>query len=349
MSRTALLDLILMFWVLLAFAALVLDRDHARRRLAERADDFRGSRLGRGQGIRWLRVAAGFCLGCACATKWSGLWFLVAFGLLTVAWDAGARRAVGVRWPTTGAFARDATPAFASIVPIALVTYVASWAGWFHSKNAWDRQWATGKASDWSWIPAPLRSLWHYHTEMYSFHTHLTTPHSYQSNPWGWLILARPVSFFYQGTKNGDPGCHVASCSQEVLALGTPLIWWAAFLSLFVCLWLVLAKKDWRANAALIGIAAGWLPWIHYSERTIFQFYSVAFVPFLVIALTLVLGLILGPANATARRRTIGSVLVGAYLLLAFADFVSLWPLYTGQVLPYDDWYRRLLHIRAWI
>ena len=53
-----------------------------------------------------------------------------------------------------------------------------------------------------------------------------------------------------------------------------------------------------------MGIAAGWVPWLIYLDRTIFTFYSVAFVPFLVLALAMMLGTWLGPADASARRRT---------------------------------------------
>ena len=41
-SRTALLDLLLMFWVLAAFGALLVDRDRTRARLAARLDDAAG-------------------------------------------------------------------------------------------------------------------------------------------------------------------------------------------------------------------------------------------------------------------------------------------------------------------
>ncbi|MFC7592581.1 hypothetical protein ACFQYP_59310 [Nonomuraea antimicrobica] len=46
--------------------------------------------------------------GAACAVKWSGIFFLLAFAVLSLMWDAGARRALGLRepyrgrWPTTG-------------------------------------------------------------------------------------------------------------------------------------------------------------------------------------------------------------------------------------------------------
>src|SRR5215831_10716028 len=81
MSRTALLDIFVMFWVLAAFGALVVDRDRTRAALADAAAVGRASapRLG----IRWWRLAAGVCLGLACASKWNGVWYVPAFAGLT--------------------------------------------------------------------------------------------------------------------------------------------------------------------------------------------------------------------------------------------------------------------------
>src|SRR6185312_11289485 len=67
MSRTALLDIFVMFWVLAAFACLVVDRDRTREKLAAAAataagHDGRPPQLG----VRWWRLAAGLCLGLAC-------------------------------------------------------------------------------------------------------------------------------------------------------------------------------------------------------------------------------------------------------------------------------------------
>ena len=44
----------------------------------------------------------------------------------------------------------------------------------------------------------------------------------------------------------------------------------------------------------LAGIAAGYLPWFNYQSRTIYTFYAVAFVPYVVLAVTYVLGLVIG-------------------------------------------------------
>ena len=347
-SRTALLDPLLMFWVLAAFGALVVDRDCGPRAAggtSRRRDRCLGPRLG----WRPWRLTAGLCLGMACATKWSGLWFVVVFGLMTVLWDVGARKTAGVRRPWLGVLARDAAPAFASLVLISLAVYLASWTGWFLSdaQHAYYRDWATTHPGPW-FVPDALVSLWHYHHEAWNFHTHLESFHPYRSNPWGWLVLARPVSYFYQGPKLGEDGCHVEQCSQAITALGTPAIWWAACLALPVLGYLWAARRDWRAGAILAGVAAGYLPWFLFSYRTIFSFYAVVFVPFLVLAVTMCLGLVIGGDDASPRRRQWGVAAAGAYVLLAIANFAYLLPVISAQVIPYASWAHRMWW-KSWI
>ena len=104
LSRTAILDIFVMFWVLAAFGMLVLDRDATRARLADAAMAAGGSTAGvdlpgggPALGIRWRRVLAGVFLGFACASKWNGVWFLFSFAIMSIAWDLGARRAAGYR------------------------------------------------------------------------------------------------------------------------------------------------------------------------------------------------------------------------------------------------------------
>ncbi len=348
-SRTALLDPILMFWVLAAFGALLIDRDRTRGLLAERLDLLgRLPELGPSLGWRPWRLAAGVFLGAACATKWSGIWFLAVFGLMTVLWDVGARRTAGVRRPWTGALVRDAAPAFASLVLVALVVYVASWTGWFlGGDHGYDRLWAKDHPGP-PFVPDALVSLWHYHQQAWGFHTNLHTPHAYQSNPWGWLVLARPVSYYYQGSALGERGCDVNACSQAITALGTPAIWWASCLALPVLGYLWAARRDWRAGAILAGVVAGWAPWFLFQGRTIFYFYAVAFVPFLVLAVTMCLGLVIGDERASPKRRQWGVAAAGAYVLLAVANFAWLLPVLSAQVIPYVDWAHRMWW-KSWI
>jgi dolichyl-phosphate-mannose-protein mannosyltransferase len=326
----------------------VADRFQARDRLARTISA--GAPLdgfGPGLGIRWWRVAAGLCLGLLCGVKWSGLVFAMAFGLATVLWDVGARRAVGTSaWGAVGLL-RDGPAAFFQMIPIALAAYLAGWSGWFASSGGYQRQWATQNPSS-SWVPDALRSLWHYHASMYDFHVGLQQSHPYQSNPWSWLVLGRPTAFWYQGKAEGITGCGTSDCAQAVVALGNPIIWWGGTISIFVLLAMWAFGRDWRAGAILAGLAAGYLPWFNYQERTIYSFYAVAFVPFVVLALTYVLGLVLGPPQAPPDRRLVGAVLAGVLVLLAVACFAWFYPVYVAEVIPRLEWSDRMW-LPSWI
>jgi dolichyl-phosphate-mannose--protein O-mannosyl transferase len=129
-----------------------------------------------------------------------------------------------------------------------------------------------------------------------------------------------------------------------VLALGNPVIWWATIPALIVTLWRMVTKLDWRAAAIVVPFAAGYLPrfWADAHHRTMFLFYMLPNVPFMVLAVTLVLGLALGRANASSLRHSVGTVAVGAYLLAAIGVFGYLYPVLAGQTLTYDQWHRRM-------
>jgi dolichyl-phosphate-mannose-protein mannosyltransferase len=346
MSRTALLDIFVMFWVLAAFGCLVIDRDRARALIAAAAESGSPGGAGPALGIRWWRVLAGVCLGAATASKWNGIYFIAAFGCLAIAWDLGARRAAGFASYVRGALVKDGSwlPISFGLVPIA--AYLASYSGWFASSAGYDRHWAAQHGNHTPVLSA-LDSLYQYTRAMWHFSVTLTAGHPYKSQPWTLLTLSRPVSFFYATPKT----CGASSCSQEVLAIGTPLIWWAGIPALLVCVVLWLTRRDWRAGAVLAAIAAGWLPWFWFAwhdDRTMFYFYAVAFDPFLVIAITLCLGLIIGPVRASQARRTTGAVLAGAYLLAVLADFYYLYPVLAAKIIPYSSWLARMWY-HGWI
>ena len=352
-SRTSLLDVFLTFWVLASFGALLLDRDDGRRRLARKLAVPPGSRpplaaLRTGPWLLWRpwRLVAGVCLGLAVGTKWSALAFVAVFGLMTVLWDVSARRVAGIRrWPL--ALLKDGIPAFFTIIPTALATYIATWTGWFLSSGAYGRQWADSNPSAaFGWVPGPLRSLAEYHRSAYEFHSGLTSEHSYMANAWTWLFMGRPTSFFYE---TPDPGsCGSETCTSAITSVGNPLIWWAALISLGVLLAYWIGRRDWRAGAILSGIAAGYLPWFAFPDRTMFFFYAVSFEPFLILALTYVLGLVLGRGQDTAARRRRGVIAVGCFLAAVLLLSAFFYPVWTAENIPYSEW-RLRMWMPSWI
>ncbi|MEU5363409.1 phospholipid carrier-dependent glycosyltransferase [Streptomyces sp. NPDC005925] len=366
MSRTALLDGVLMFFVVAAFGCLVIDRDRARERLAAALPADEEGRVrpdahtAETTSLLWRpwRWTAGLMLGLAIGTKWNGLYVLAAFCVMTVLWDVASRRVAGARHPYTAVIRHDLGLAFLATVPVAIVTYLASWTGWILSpangSGGYYRNWAAtdGKDSDWSWLfPDWWRSLWHYEHQVYEFHVGLSSPHTYESNPWSWIVTGRPVSYFYESPAPGKDGCPVDAgdkCAREVLAIGTPLLWWVAGAALLYVLWRWAMRRDWRAGAIACGVVAGYAPWFLYQERTIFYFYAVVFLPFLCLALAMLLGALVGPAGSSDTRRVAGATTAGVLVLLIAWNFIYFWPIYTGTAIPIDDW-RARMWLDTWV
>jgi dolichyl-phosphate-mannose-protein mannosyltransferase len=384
LARTAILDIFLQTFVIAGFGALVIDRDKMRGRLAALIAD--GADLSAGVptlGPRPWRLIAGVMFGLACAVKWTGLSFFVVFMLLSLIWDRAALKSAGVRRPTRAWGRRSVLPGLGALIIAPIGAYLLTYLGWFAGENSWNRHWAdTHSASarwnlfglrvpiNWGWLPGPIRSLGAYTLDAYRFHEHLYDPHTYQSNPWSWLVLGRPVDFYYDSSATT---CGASSCSREVLLLGTPLMWWAFIPMLLWLAWHWATTRDWRAAVVWVAFIAGWVVWFQDLKRTMFLFYMAPLVPFLIMGLTLALGTMLGPALAarpsrdfeaeaadpnlreaayerdakydrSLRRRYWGIAGISVFLALVVADFVWMWPLFTGGLLTYNDW-----HAHMWL
>src|SRR5260370_1360484 len=225
-----------------------------------------------------------------------------------------------------------------SFVLAPVAAYLASWSGWFASPDGYDRNWAALHGNH-TPVWSALDSLYQYNRYMLQFGLGLTAGHPYKSQPWNWLLLSRPVSFYYATPKT----CGAASCSQEVLAIGTPFIWYMANLALLACLAWWLIRRDWRAGGVLMGVAAGWLPWFWFAlhdHRTEFYFYAVVIDPFLVLAITLCIGLVIGPASAVPARRASGAILAIVHLLGAPRELGYLCPVLAAHACPFASPHR---------
>ncbi len=348
-SRVAVLDGILMFFVLLATALLVRDRESTRAWTAQRAaavpDTDVPVRLWR----PW-RLLMGVALGLACAVKWSGAPVLAAFGVLTVVWQAGTLADAGGRSPSRRALLLDAPVAFVTVVGSALVAYLATWTSWFTTADGYVRQWAADNPPSSALadlVPDALRSLWHYHALGYDLLSNLDAEHNWQSSPLGWLVLERPVLLYRDRPVQGDPGCTAAECVADILAVGNPVVWWLGVAALLLMLWRAGGRDDWRAWLVIVGVVATWLPWFAYTDRPIFSSYAIVTLPFLVLAIVVALRVIpdavtaVGPAVAVGGRRTM--VAVGVVILLATVAVAwFLWPIWVGDTLSIEEWRLRL-------
>ncbi len=368
LSRLALLDVFVAFFLLCAVSCLVADRDWGRARLLRlTAGQPTTHGWGPVRGMAWRpwRVAAGVLLGLAVGSKWSAVVPVAGLGLLVVAWDAGARRALGVRLAWWRAALVDGVPAFLSLVGVGFVVYVATWAGWLAHAHAYelalsDNQYGPfwgaytrNEADGFAAVTQGLRSLWHYHADLWQFHRGglNDATHSYQSDPVGWLLLNRPVGVAADlGIEPGRQGCDApadSTCLRQVLLLGTPTLWWGGAAALLYAVYAWLLRRDWRAGLVVVGVLTTWAPFFPNADRPIFSFYAVTTLPFMIIAVCLVLGRLLGPA-VPSRRRMWGAALAGSFVVLVVLHFTWLWPVYTHSLISTPDWLDRIW-FKAWI
>lgn len=281
-------------------------------------------------------------LGLACATKWSGVYFVLFFGAMALAFDVAARRQYQVQRPWLGTVRRDVLPSGYALGLIPFAVYLATYAPWFASETAIDRH-AVGQAVGRnSVVPLPdaVRSLWHYTAKAFHFHAGLTNSagnyHPWESKPWTWPMSLRPV--LYAIDQQDVAGCGAQSCVKAEMLVGTPAMWWLAVPVLAYAGWRMFVRRDWRYAVVLVGYCAGWLPWFADIDRQMYFFYAATMAPFLVMGISLVLGDILYHPGQGSERRTLGLIVVCCYVALVVTNFAWLYPVLTGLPISQQTW-----------
>jgi dolichyl-phosphate-mannose-protein mannosyltransferase len=275
---------------------------------------------------RWFWVlATGLMLGASVSVKWTGLAYVV--GLVTLmgyAWSR-YRQTLNVPQILIGLI----------ILPIAFYFV--------------------------QWIPHlminPERDIWELHRQILGFHQNLgvgkTEPiHPYCSPWWSWVLLIRPVAYFFEMRPN--------SMVQFVHAMGNPLLYWLSAIAIMGCLTFLVASKlrfppkfitqinlekrstlFWFAFYVTSSFLAHWLPW-SLSKRCIFLYHYMPASVFAFAALALMVSLMW--RSPLLELRMLGSGIVG---ITAIA-FIFWLPLYIG--LPISSGYLPvLMWLPSWL
>lgn len=289
-------------------------------------------------------LLAGLFFGLSLGTKWNAIFYILAFTLFFLLREIRENAKNRKLLESAEASQTNLREVIGlvllrklQLLVVPIVVYVASWFGWFSSMRGWSRSWAEENGI---LIFPTLRSFIHYQFEILNFHQGLNSRHNYRSDAWQWIFQWRPTSFFYE-----SPKCSVGNCSQEVLAMGTPLLWWSGVLALVVLI--VLWFRYRRHSLILLGVAAGWLPWFAFPDRTTFSFYSIIFEPWVILAIVAAIKEINERAPARFSRRARKGALA-LYISIIGGNFLYHAPIFLAITLSYEHW-RSLMWFNSWI
>jgi dolichyl-phosphate-mannose-protein mannosyltransferase len=368
-SRVSMLDVFLAFWVMVGFTCLLLDRRWIEGKTPPRftaapprpdlppgaevvsfgpgamAVDEPLSAVRHTASVdvpspiwRPWRFAAGFAFGAAMSTKWSGALALLAGGLLAAAWEITRRRRAGDPHAIWNAVRLELLGGVLAFLIVPIAVYLVSYTRYFVYQ---------------SWHPSVWWSMqyhaWHFHSHELSYidpttHKHR---HPYESTPWLWLAMTRPVSYYFK-----SPG-------TEILAMGHPLLFWTSILVIPYVGWRAYQRRDWVAWFLVVAILIQYLPWFLAAGEVEFIFYALPMVPFLILAAVYTLRdlsdtekvrTVAGTGPGSGREVTAypyRSVAIG-YVAVYVVMFLWFYPILTGWHLSYTLW-RYHMWMRSWI
>lgn len=308
---------------------------------------------------RWLFLAlSGINFGAAVSVKWNGLGFLLGIYLVWIfAWI--------VRWVQRSRTAPDqrfSNPQF----PLQNLTQLNL------GQVIFNLSFIPALVYRLLWIPHlqinTKVGFWGLHKQLLGFHQGLAngpSVHPYCSNWYTWPLMLRPMSYFYETTRNfTEPVPSVGpslpadavKIVYSVHAMGNPFLWWLSTLAMLLLMMELLARiglgmdmfgrastygypsiQGWVTLYLVLNYAANLLPWIKVSRCTFIYLYMGAVVfGFLAIAWLVDWWL----ASIKPRLRSMGVTTI-FLILLAFVFWL---PIYLGLPLPLQDF-----HLRMWL
>lgn len=155
---------------------------------------------------RWL-IGAGIAMGFSIGCKWSALPLFPLLGLGVLLFWRGAKLRAAIIFGLAAAIAY-----FATFAPAL-----------FYAENA-----------------LKLDQLLAHQAHMFQLQTRPLPFHTYQSTPWQWPLITRPIWYLYEP---------IDGVQRGVLLVGNPAIMWGGFIALAACLWNGIRE---RAPALLI-------------------------------------------------------------------------------------------------
>jgi dolichyl-phosphate-mannose--protein O-mannosyl transferase len=305
----------------------------------------------------WLSLA-GLGFAASISIKWNGLWFLLgAYGVLAIAWLMARWYPRRAQLPTPQNLGQALSriqllPAVVGLVILPCIIYYLMWLPHLHL-NVKD-------------------SFWGLQQQILSYHNRIKSGpevHPYCSTWWSWLLMLRPVAYFYRVGIDPHallplqaPDAPTAPDAPifDVHAIGNPILWWSSTLAIAVVLvvvvgqvwqWLIklgdplgrprylLSPSDgWISIYLLVNYGANLLPWTRVS-RCIFLYHYMGASVFATLALAWWCD------RAYSRQQRSGVLLLISAIAVAFLFWL---PIYLGLPLSATA-YKWRMWLPSWI
>ena len=247
----------------------------------------------------WLALT-GIAFGASASIKWNGLWFLLgAYLIWMAAWVIRWVQSLRPSAPDEQQARTPQTPLqnLTSLNVLHVLVYLAIIPAIFYCLE---------------WIPHlqlnPQFGLWEVQKQILAYHNRVgdgPKVHPYCSHWYTWLLMLRPVAYFYERAQSindlppvlGPPlPADAGRVIYDVHAIGNPALWWFSTVAIILLLWLlqerfwVWASPSQDQNAPALGIRlqpadtwialylflnwlANLLPWIKVTRCTFMYHY----------------------------------------------------------------------------
>ena len=152
---------------------------------------------------------------------------------------------------------------------------------------------------------------------MFGYHAGIRATHSFSSPWWSWQLMLKPL-WMYSNTLDGT------GTVSTVVLMGNPAIWWGSIPALgFIVIQRLIRKFDYTALFIVLPFLLLWLPYALIT-RILFIYHFVADVPFMILAITYCMTMLL------QQNRRLSLLAMLSFVILAVALFALFYPVISG-------------------
>ncbi|MFN3927968.1 MAG: phospholipid carrier-dependent glycosyltransferase [Pseudanabaenaceae cyanobacterium] len=176
-----------------------------------------------------------------------------------------------------------------------------------------------------SFIALQKHIIWWHTSDSVTGTDSMKLSHPYCSPWYSWAVMARPIGYYFKA--EGD-------IFYDVHALGNPILWWLATLSILILTGVGLKVLDGTIAYVLIGYSANYLPWM-LPSRCLFVYHYMSALCFSLIALALVLWYLW-------QRQTLPKIIAGICWLAIVMSWWYFSPIWYGVPISTQSFYQRM-------